>query len=109
MSTARMPAPRVELGAVLDELLAGRWPPASWQPVRSPDELPWRLEQLATALPAGSWRAYADGACLAFAAGEPAGERDIAVRFYDASARLCAAGVWSPDAAGSWQLSQIID
>jgi hypothetical protein len=104
-----MSATEAEIGAALDQVLAGRWPPASWRPARSLDDLPWRLGQIATALPAGSWRAYSDGACLAFACGEPAGERDIAVRFYDVSARLCAAGVWSPGADGRWQLSQVID
>lgn len=109
MSNMQMATRPVQLGAMLDQLLAGRWPPASWQPVRAVDELPCPLEKLACTLSRGSWRAYADGACVALAAGEPAGERDIAVRFYDGSARLCAAGIWSPDAAGSWQLRQIVD
>lgn len=99
----------VSLDTALDQLLAVRWLPAGWCRVPSASELPWRLEQLACRLSAGSWRAYSDGSRLALAIGGSAEGCGVAVRFYDSSARLCAAGVWAPDEAGSWQLREILD
>lgn len=97
------------VNAVLDQLLAERWGPARWRRVDAVEELPWPLQQLAASLPRGTWRAYADGESVAFAAGETAERAAIAVRFYDASAQQCAAGVWSMDTAGQWRLLEVID
>jgi len=97
------------IDTVLDNLLAERWGPARWRRVDDAEELPWRLRQLATQLPRGTWRAYADGQAVALAAGETAERAGIAVRFYDASAQQCAAGVWTVDSAGRWRLREVID
>lgn len=94
---------------VLDALLADRWGPARWHRIDDARKLPWRLKQLAQTLPKGAWRAYADGQSVAFAAGEVTGPEAIAVRFYDASAQQCAAGIWSADQGGSWRLQEVID
>src|SRR5690606_13124083 len=92
----------------LDSLLTDRWAPARWQRIDDIEELSWPLQQLAVSLPGNAWRAYADGAYIAFAAGEAAGHDTLAVRFFDASGTLCAAGAWSRNADGVWSLSQVI-
>lgn len=52
------------VGALLDDVLAGRWLPATWQTrIYSPCELPVRVERCVRVLgPRGAWRAYTDSA-----------------------------------------------
>jgi hypothetical protein len=107
MSVVRLSSRRIN--AELDNLLAQRWGPAQWRRVDDAEELPWRLRQLAVDLPRGTWRAYADGESVALAAGQVAENAGLAVRFYDASAQQCAAGVWHLDSAGRWRLREVID
>lgn len=109
MNATRIRQRMANLDIGLDAILAERWAPASWERVEDMEELPWKLRQLVVTLPRDAWRAYADGACFALAAGVCVGPRDIAVSFYDASAKLCAAGVWSTDSRGHWQLTEIVE
>ncbi|HWL62717.1 MAG TPA: hypothetical protein VNQ32_07960 [Steroidobacteraceae bacterium] len=112
-----MPKPREQsrLDTVLDQLLAGRWPPTAWARIQHQEELPWRFEALACGARKGTWRAYTDGARLAFAVGEfvQSSRRQAApgvmVRFFDAGACCCAAGIWVLGQSGQWTLREVLD
>ncbi len=103
------------LDAALDQLLAGRWPPATWTRIHDAAGLPWRFEALACGVIDGTWRAFVNGPQLAFAIGEfvrhgrRAEEPELMVRFFDASARCCAAGIWAQEDAGRWTLREVLD
>lgn len=93
---------------VLDVLLADRWGPARWRRIAYEQEVPGRLRELMRELPL-VWRAYADGENVAFAAAEPTGRRAIAVRFFNAAAEQCAAGVWTVEPCGRWRLQSVLE
>lgn len=115
MPALRNPHEEPSLDAALDQLLAGRWPPAAWLRIRDAAELPWRFEALACGLLEGAWRAFTNGAQLAFAvgrfvrSGRQAGAPELMVRFFDASARCCAAAVWTQEDSGQWILCEVLD
>lgn len=115
MQAMPMSPEQSSLDTALDQLLAGRWSPTAWERIHQPEELPWRFEELAGGLRQGTWRAFTNGAQLAFAVGDfvrghrKADEQQVVVRFYDAGARCCVAGVWALDDAGEWTLREVLD
>jgi hypothetical protein len=108
------PAP----GAQLDDLLAGRWLPATWATrIHSPCDLPLRVEHCVRVLaPGTTWRAYTDSAQIfcavarvrALISYEPT-ITALEVRFLDSDARIYAGGVWTHDRNPGWRIHSILD
>lgn len=105
------------VGALLDDALAGRWLPATWQTrIYSPCELPVRVERCVRALgPRGAWRAYTDSAqifCAIARVGSlvscGATTAALEVRFFDSDAEIYAGAVWAYDRNPGWCLHSIL-
>jgi hypothetical protein len=105
-------------GAQLDDLLAGRWLPATWETrILCPRELPLRVEHYVRILaPGTTWRAFTDSAQVFCAVGRArsvtSSETTTAfldVRFLNSDAQIYAGGVWAYDLNPGWRLHSILD
>lgn len=110
--------PAQRLGAQLDDLLASRWLPATWETrIHQLCELPLRLERCVRILvPGTTWRAYTDSAQIlcAVARGRSLTSNEattalLDVRFLDSDAQVYAGGVWAYDLNSGWRLHAILD
>jgi hypothetical protein len=105
-------------GAQLDDLLAGRWLPATWDTrIHCRRDLPLRVERCVRILaPGTTWRAYTDSAqifcAVARARSSISNETTtefLDVRFLDSDAQIYAGGVWAYDLNPGWRLHSILD
>jgi hypothetical protein len=105
------------VGAQLDDLLAGRWLPATWQTrIHSPGELPVRVERRVRVLgPHAAWRAYTDSAqifCAIARVRPPVSCEEttaiLDVRFLDSDAQIYAGAAWEYDRNPDWRLHSIL-
>ena len=105
------------VGAQLDDLLAGRWLPATWQTrIYSPRELPVRVERCVRILgPHTAWRAYTDSAQIFCAIARvrslvscKATTAALEVRFLDSDAAIYAGAVWAYDPDPGWRVHSIL-
>jgi hypothetical protein len=104
--------------AQLDDLLAGRWLPATWETrIHCPRDLPLRVERCVRVLPPGAtWRAYTDSAqifCAVARAGSSTSNETttefLDVRFLNSDAQIYAGGIWAYDLNPGWRLHSILD
>jgi hypothetical protein len=105
------------VGAQLDDVLAGRWLPATWQTrIYSPCELPVRVERCVRVLgPRVAWRAYTDSAQIFCAVARVrslvscgATTAALEVLFLDSDAEIYAGAVWAYDRNPGWCLHSIL-
>jgi hypothetical protein len=109
--------PAQTIGAQLDDLLAGRWLPATCQTrIYSPSELPVRMERCIRVLgPHATWRAYTDSAQTFCAVARVRSLLScettttvLEVRFLDSDAQIYAGAVWAHDRNPGWRVHSIL-